>query len=775
MTRRPLVPFFEHGPLGFLATRINRSLLNGESIHRLREDMLDQTRRAAVQEERNRLARDLHDSIKQQLFAIQAGLAAAQQLGPADPEKTGEVVKAARDSAREALVEMNALLQQLSPAPLEKIGLLESLRVQCEALEYRTGAAVSAEFGTLPADDRLPPGAQDVLFRVAQEALNNIGRHSRARTVRLVLGQRAADAPVILEITDDGSGFDPTRGVSGMGLESMRARAELLGARLAVESKPGSGTTIRLAIPLTESNLEEVNMMPAKWNMNKAIVTGVLAGAVLIGLLYYPLMVLLLKAYPQVAANYPREAFFASIAVYAAGVSLAGFFSSRRIEASRSANTLLGATSGMVASAVFFFGLAGIALFIFSRYPRTSGFDVYPHPPLWYFNLDSLRADFETVRGVIWNWNIAFWVVLLCGTGLGALGSLAARASDRVEAESWIRAPVRLMVLALAVSSAFSLILNTMFYRPAEYILSQELPMFGIRFQEWPALLGGRSPSVSLLGISIWPIATPALLFLCSLGVLAVIDRFELRTGDAVRLASIPERSSRLAGFVFACFGLFGSIWLMPPLTASRWGVFIVFGVCCLIMGALYLYQMVAAERQARSAGIRLPAKTWLSFLFICVWTVPVPFALWRINARPGGIFPVLFWFLLGGLLLEGIHWYRWSRVDRFAATRIWGEDWQDFQTTLPGLAVAIFTGVMAAIAPIMVFVGDPVSALILRTVGLPSIVWFIYTDKSRAAILPLWQWETMVIVIVAILAGLGITSLFLLFRRRFEGFGRPY
>ncbi len=240
------------------------------------------------------------------------------------------------------------------------------------------------------------------------------------------------------------------------------------------------------------------------------------------------------------------------------------------------------------------------------------------------------------------------------------------------------------MVLALAVSSAFSLTLNTMFYRPAEYILSQELPMFGIRFQEWPALLGGRSPSVSLLGISIWPIATPALLFLCSLGVLAVIDRFELRTGDAVRLASIPERSSRLAGFVFACFGLFGSIWLMPPLTASRWGVFIVFGVCCLIMGALYLYQMVAAERQARSAGIRLPAKTWLSFLFICVWTVPVPFALWRINARPGGIFPVLFWFLLGGLLLEGIHWYRWSRVDRFAATRIWGEDWQDFQTTLP-------------------------------------------------------------------------------------------
>src|SRR5205823_11954572 len=102
--------------------------------------------------------------------------------------------------------EMQALLQQLRPTALENVGLIESLRMQCQALSYRTGAEVTAELGDLPPDELLPLGAQEMIFRIVQEGFANIARHARASHVWLSL-QRQRDV-LLVEIGDDGQGFD---------------------------------------------------------------------------------------------------------------------------------------------------------------------------------------------------------------------------------------------------------------------------------------------------------------------------------------------------------------------------------------------------------------------------------------------------------------------------------------------------------------------------------------------------------------------------------------
>jgi signal transduction histidine kinase len=208
---------------------------------------LRQVSEAAAQEERNRLARDLHDSIKQQLFSINVGTATAQERWERDPDGARKALADVRRSAREALVEMQAMLHQLRPEALGTAGLIEALREQCEALGYRTGAEVTLELGEPLPDELLPPGAQEALFRIAQEMLSNVARHARARTVKLWLGRLAGEA--MLRIQDDGQGFDPAA-VSGMGLRNLQERAASLHGTLEVVSSPGAGTGLTVRIPL---------------------------------------------------------------------------------------------------------------------------------------------------------------------------------------------------------------------------------------------------------------------------------------------------------------------------------------------------------------------------------------------------------------------------------------------------------------------------------------------------------------------------------------------
>jgi signal transduction histidine kinase len=144
------------------------------------------------------------------------------------------------------MTEMEAMLDQMAAAPLENAGLVEALKKQCEALGFRTGAKVEFKLGDLPESDTLPAGAHEALLRVAQEALANIGRHARASRVTVSLGE--ARGTVRLAVEDDGAGFDAEHASRGQGIANMRARAEEFGGIFELQTRPGGGTSIAVAV-----------------------------------------------------------------------------------------------------------------------------------------------------------------------------------------------------------------------------------------------------------------------------------------------------------------------------------------------------------------------------------------------------------------------------------------------------------------------------------------------------------------------------------------------
>ncbi|MDQ2714160.1 MAG: sensor histidine kinase [Chloroflexota bacterium] len=243
--RWPLTPLFAqlHVLKQHMSELLQRERLGAE----YRDQLLRQAGEAAAQEERNRLARDLHDSIKQQLFGISMRVAAAQARAEGSPGEANVVLADIQRSAQEAQVEMQALLQQLRPAPLESMGLVESLRIQAQALGYRTDAQVSVELSALPPEERLPPGTQEMVFRIVQEAFSNIARHARAHHVWLNL--YTGDEALHVEVRDDGQGFEVATNRSGMGLPNMRERAASLGGTIDMQTTSGEGTILHLHIP----------------------------------------------------------------------------------------------------------------------------------------------------------------------------------------------------------------------------------------------------------------------------------------------------------------------------------------------------------------------------------------------------------------------------------------------------------------------------------------------------------------------------------------------
>lgn len=261
---RPAVPrpVVGGGALGELVEGLNgvaarlaaqEGRLREQSAHSAR--LTAPLREAAAQEERNRLARDLHDTIKQQLFSIGVTVAAAEARWEADPPGVRAALADIRALSGAAQVEMRALLTQLRPTPVAQIGLLAALEEQLSALAYRSEVAIDADLAPLPEGLTLLPGAEDALFRIAQEGLANIARHARARHVRVAFGLAPGHTPepqAALTIHDDGQGFDAaaTEAGRGMGLRNMRARAADLGGSLAVTAAPGAGTTLTVLIPL---------------------------------------------------------------------------------------------------------------------------------------------------------------------------------------------------------------------------------------------------------------------------------------------------------------------------------------------------------------------------------------------------------------------------------------------------------------------------------------------------------------------------------------------
>ncbi|MDP8950794.1 MAG: PAS domain S-box protein [Actinomycetota bacterium] len=201
----------------------------------------------AALEERQRLARELHDSVSQALYGIALGSRTAHALLDREdpPERVSEWLEYVLSLAEAGLTEMRALIFELRPESLETEGLIAALKQQAAALGARHEIPVEATLGEEP---DLPLETKEALYRIAQEALHNTVKHARASRADLKLECDTRD--VTLEISDDGAGFDPSEDFSGhLGLKSMRERAARLGGTLQVESAPGEGTRIRARIP----------------------------------------------------------------------------------------------------------------------------------------------------------------------------------------------------------------------------------------------------------------------------------------------------------------------------------------------------------------------------------------------------------------------------------------------------------------------------------------------------------------------------------------------
>ena len=212
---------------------------------RLERELRRQAGELAAGEERAHLARELHDSVTQALFSMTLVTRAVELLLDADPAAAREQLRQLRELQREALAEMRALIFELRPGNLEQDGLTRALRTHTAAIQGRIGLPVVLE-STL--QERLPLAVEEVLYRIAQEALHNVIKHAAAHQVRLEVGRTGG--AVQLRIEDDGKGFDPARVPDGhLGLAGMRARADKIGARFSCRSEPGQGTTIEVEVP----------------------------------------------------------------------------------------------------------------------------------------------------------------------------------------------------------------------------------------------------------------------------------------------------------------------------------------------------------------------------------------------------------------------------------------------------------------------------------------------------------------------------------------------
>ena len=223
-----------------------------ERLHRAFRRMLDrleaERRRtssaalAAQEEERARIARDLHDEVNQSLTGLLLRLEATRKNAP--PELAEELAET-RALANQAMQELLALAQQLRPTALDDLGLKAALAGHVKELGQ---GALETTFESHGSFNDVPQDVQLVLYRVAQEALSNTLRHAGAGTVRVSLLRE--DGEVELRVGDDGRGFTFEQATRGLGMQGMRERALLVGGDLRVESRPELGTRVSLRVPI---------------------------------------------------------------------------------------------------------------------------------------------------------------------------------------------------------------------------------------------------------------------------------------------------------------------------------------------------------------------------------------------------------------------------------------------------------------------------------------------------------------------------------------------
>ncbi len=201
-----------------------------------------------VSRERNRLARELHDTLAHTLSGMAVELEAVRTLWTADPPQAHKLLDHSLAVTRSGLTETRRALQALRAEPLEDLGLVLAVRHMAESITAQAGLALAWHGPGDRTPVQLSADAEQCVYRVAQEALYNAAKHARARQVTVRWGQQ--DAILTLEIADDGCGFDPSRvdANTHLGLRGMQERANMAGGRVEVTSAPGHGTTVRLCV-----------------------------------------------------------------------------------------------------------------------------------------------------------------------------------------------------------------------------------------------------------------------------------------------------------------------------------------------------------------------------------------------------------------------------------------------------------------------------------------------------------------------------------------------
>ena len=218
-----------------------------DDLTRSRANLMKVEREAGRLTERQRLARDIHDTLAQHFTSIIMHLSAAKY---SNPEAVQSDVQQAEDAAREGLHEIRRIVWDMQPEQIEKASLVEA--VEALAARWSAETSVLVKVRVTGAPRSLPSSAETALLRISQEAMHNITKHARAKNVNITFS--FMEDLFAMDIADDGLGFDPSKNSNGFGLKTMRDRIEELSGTFTIESEQGRGTAIAVSLPIVEDN-----------------------------------------------------------------------------------------------------------------------------------------------------------------------------------------------------------------------------------------------------------------------------------------------------------------------------------------------------------------------------------------------------------------------------------------------------------------------------------------------------------------------------------------
>ncbi len=224
-----------------------RTLISEQESRQQVEELAKEVETLATYQERARIAREIHDALGHTLTSLNIQLEVAKKLQERDPEKSKVALDSAKKLASQSLSDVRQALHMIMPTrqDMESFDINEAIPLLIRQVEQNQPIKVTLELGRI----QLSSTKSHHLYCIVRECLTNIQRHASATQIGIGLRQERSDNSILVEIQDDGRGFNPEESGGGFGLSGMRQRVEFLGGSLAIQSTPGSGTKIRVSVP----------------------------------------------------------------------------------------------------------------------------------------------------------------------------------------------------------------------------------------------------------------------------------------------------------------------------------------------------------------------------------------------------------------------------------------------------------------------------------------------------------------------------------------------